>query len=92
MPLLRKIRIGSVGRYPPSGLAAPVGLPEALVRQVTIALQAVIEDPAFRDHADTSGFVADWRDGAGWTAEAHDEHDELAKLWATEPWLQEGTG
>jgi tripartite-type tricarboxylate transporter receptor subunit TctC len=91
MPLLREsgLDLSAVIRR---GLAAPVGLPEALVRQVTIALQAVIEDPAFRDHADTSGFVADWRDGAGWTAEAHDEHDELAKLWATEPWLQEGTG
>ena len=66
--------------------------PEALVRQLNVALQAVVDDAAFGDHADANGFVPDWRDGAGWTAEAQDERDELAKLWATEPWLQDGTG
>ena len=74
------------------GLAAPAGLPEAIARRLSRALQAVVEDPEFHDHADTSGFVPTWRDGATWTAEAEDERAELAKLWATEPWLQEGAG
>jgi tripartite-type tricarboxylate transporter receptor subunit TctC len=91
MPLLRDsgLDLSAVIRR---GLAGPAGLPEALVRQLNVALQAVVDDAAFGDHADANGFVPDWRDGAGWTAEAQDERDELAKLWATEPWLQEGTG
>lgn len=72
------------------GLAAPAGLPDAVTRRLCAALQAVVEDLEFHDHADTSGFVATWRDGVAWTAEAQDERTELARLWATEPWLQEG--
>ncbi len=74
------------------GLAAPAGLPEPIARRLSHALQAVAEDPEFHDRADTSGFVPTWRDGATWASEARDERDELAKLWATEPWLQEGAG
>ena len=72
------------------GLAAPAGLPEPVAATPCRALEAVVEDLEFHDHADTNGFVAAWRDGASWTAEAQDERAELAKLWATEPWLQEG--
>lgn len=72
------------------GLAAPAGLTEPTLRQVTAALQSVVDDPEFQEHADSSGFVAKWRDGATWTADAENERAELAKLWATEPWLQEG--
>jgi tripartite-type tricarboxylate transporter receptor subunit TctC len=72
------------------GLAAPAGLPEPVARRLVAALQAVVEDLEFHDQADTSGFVATWRDGASWSAEASDERAELARLWATEPWLQEG--
>ncbi len=72
------------------GLAAPAGLPEPVARQIGAALQSVVEDLEFHDHADASGMVATWRDGAAWTAEALSERAELTKLWATEPWLQEG--
>ncbi len=91
MPLLRDSGL-DLSAAIRRGLAGPAGLPEALVRRLSFALQAVVEDPAFRDHADTNGFVPDWRDGASWTIEAEDERGELAKLWATEPWLQEGAG
>ena len=74
------------------GLAAPVGLPEPIARQLTEALHAVVEDPEFHDHADANGFVAAWRSGDSWTEDVKDERTELAKLWATEPWLQEGAG
>jgi tripartite-type tricarboxylate transporter receptor subunit TctC len=71
------------------GLAAPVGLPEAVASQLDYALEAVVEDLDFHDHAEAAGFISSWRDGATWTAEAKDERAELAKLWATDPWLQE---
>jgi tripartite-type tricarboxylate transporter receptor subunit TctC len=74
------------------GLAAPAGLPDAIAGRLCRALQAVVEDLEFHDHSDTKGFVSSWRDGATWTAEAEGERAELAKLWATEPWLQEGAG
>jgi tripartite-type tricarboxylate transporter receptor subunit TctC len=72
------------------GLAAPAGLPEPVAQQLCRILQAVVEDPEFRGHAHSNGFVPSWRDGATWTAEVQDERAELARLWATEPWLQEG--
>jgi tripartite-type tricarboxylate transporter receptor subunit TctC len=91
MPLLRDsgLDLSAVIRR---GLAVPAGLPESIVRRLSHALQAVVEDPEFHDQADSSGFVPTWRDGGTWTQEARDERAELAKIWATEPWLQEGAG
>jgi putative tricarboxylic transport membrane protein len=74
------------------GLAAPAGVPEPIARALSHALQTILEDPEFREHAETEGFVPGWQAGSTWTAEVENERDELAKLWATEPWLQEGTG
>jgi tripartite-type tricarboxylate transporter receptor subunit TctC len=74
------------------GLAAPAGLAEPISQRVSYALRAVAEDPEFHDQAQASGFVASWRDGAGWARDTQDELTELAKIWATEPWLQEGAG
>lgn len=72
------------------GLAAPAGLPEPNRQALVIALKAVAEDPEFRTYADASGLAVAWQDGPNWTAEARDQWTELAKLWSTEPWLQEG--
>jgi len=71
------------------GLAAPAGVPAPVAQRLAGAMQAVVEDPEFHSLADTSGFVAKWRDGASWTTDAETERTELAKLWTTEPWLQE---
>ncbi|HEY7580661.1 MAG TPA: tripartite tricarboxylate transporter substrate-binding protein [Acetobacteraceae bacterium] len=73
------------------GLAAPAGLPDLVTNRVGSALRAVAEDPEFRDLANDGGHAAGWRDGATWTREAEEERGQLARLWATEPWLQEGT-
>ena len=72
------------------GLAAPTGLSEPARRRLVTALQGVVEDLEFHQHADASGIAPTWRDGAAWTAEAESQRTELAQLWATEPWLQEG--
>jgi tripartite-type tricarboxylate transporter receptor subunit TctC len=74
------------------GLAAPAGVAGPISQWLSRSLQAVTDDPAFRDQADASGFIAGWRDGASWAREIQDERAELAKIWATEPWLQEGAG
>jgi tripartite-type tricarboxylate transporter receptor subunit TctC len=74
------------------GLAAPAGLPAPIVRRINHALHGLVEAAEFRDHADTHGFVPKWLSGTSWTAEAETERSDLAKLWATEPWLQEGAG
>lgn len=91
MPLLRDsgLDLSAVIRR---GLAAPAGLADPIMRRLSQALQAVVEDLEFHDQADSNGYVATWRDGATWTQEAQNERAELAKLWATEPWLQEGAG
>jgi tripartite-type tricarboxylate transporter receptor subunit TctC len=74
------------------GLAAPLGLSAELAAQVQTAMQAVVADPEFHEQADSMGFIPGWVDGFAWTARAEVERAELAHLWATEPWLQEGAG
>jgi hypothetical protein len=54
-------------------------------------LHAIADDPAFHDLAHDGGYAVGWRDGNAWTAEAEAERTELARLWMTEPWLQEGS-
>jgi tripartite-type tricarboxylate transporter receptor subunit TctC len=70
------------------GLAAPAGLPDEVAEHLAAALQAVVADAAFREHAEASGFQVVWIDGAAWTAMAEEERARLASLWATEAWLQ----
>jgi tripartite-type tricarboxylate transporter receptor subunit TctC len=74
------------------GLAAPAGLPQEMAERLRTAMQAVVADPEFHEQADSVGFIPSWIDGATWTARAEAERVELARLWATEPWLQEGAG
>ena len=74
------------------GLAAPAGLPEAMAERLRTAMQAAVADPEFHEQADSVGFIPSWIDGPTWTARAEVERAELARLWATEPWLQEGAG
>jgi tripartite-type tricarboxylate transporter receptor subunit TctC len=73
------------------GLAVPAGVPDAALGPLSAALREAADDAAFHDLANDGGFAAGWRDGAAWTAEAEDQRTELAKLWSTEPWLQEGS-
>jgi tripartite-type tricarboxylate transporter receptor subunit TctC len=74
------------------GLAAPIGLPQEVAERLRTAMQAVVADSEFHEQADSIGFIPSWIDGASWTARADAERAELARLWATEPWLQEGAG
>jgi tripartite-type tricarboxylate transporter receptor subunit TctC len=74
------------------GLAAPAGLPQEMADRLRTAMQAVVADPEFHEQADSIGFIPSWIDAPTWTARAEAERVELARLWATEPWLQEGAG
>jgi tripartite-type tricarboxylate transporter receptor subunit TctC len=74
------------------GLAAPGGLPQELAQRLQAAMQAVVADPEFSEQADTSGFITSWVDGPTWTTMVEKERVELSRLWATDPWLQEGAG
>ena len=68
------------------------GLPQELTERLRAAMQEVVADPEFHEQADSIGFIPSWIDGPTWTARADGERAELARLWATEPWLQEGAG
>lgn len=74
------------------GLAAPAGLPDGMATQLRQSLEAAANDPDFGDQANLGGYSAAWTNGEDWTAIATSEQTDLAKLWATEPWLQEGSG
>jgi tripartite-type tricarboxylate transporter receptor subunit TctC len=91
MPLLREAGL-DLSAFIRRGLAVPSGFPAEFAQHLGEALQAVVADPEFRDQADASGFLATWIDGLTWSAVAETERAELARLWATEPWLQEGAG
>jgi tripartite-type tricarboxylate transporter receptor subunit TctC len=73
------------------GLAAPAGVPASVVGQLAEAMRAVSDDPEFQELATAGGYAVGWLDGTAWTTEVGSERAELAALWATEPWLQEGT-
>jgi tripartite-type tricarboxylate transporter receptor subunit TctC len=74
------------------GLAVPAGFPQERADRLRGAMRDVVADPEFRAQAHASGFIVTWIDGSAWTAMVEAERAELARLWATEPWLQEGTG
>lgn len=74
------------------GLAAPAGLPDEAAARVAAALQAVAEDAEFREQAEAGGVRVAWIDGPRWTEMVVAEHERLATLWATEPWLEAGGG
>ncbi len=69
------------------GLAVPTGTPAEMMAPLIKAQQAVADDPAFREQAETQGLLAAWSDGPSWTAQVTLEREELATLWAADPWL-----
>lgn len=74
------------------GLALPAGTPAEVITQLRGAMQAVVADQEYRENAQAAGVMPAWIDGEAWTAQANNERAELARLWQTEPWLQEGAG
>lgn len=74
------------------GLVAPAGLPVDMAGRLIDTLRAVVQDPAFRQHADETGFVPAWTDGAAWGRLVEAERADLAALWRTDPWLPSSSG
>jgi tripartite-type tricarboxylate transporter receptor subunit TctC len=72
------------------GLAVPAGSPKEVTEPLIAALQAVVDDVAFREQAETLGLLAVWIDGTSWRQRMEREGVELAALWATDPWLNAG--
>jgi tripartite-type tricarboxylate transporter receptor subunit TctC len=69
------------------GLAVPAGSPREVTEPLIAALQAVVDDAAFRKQAETLGLLAAWSDGPSWHARMEREVVELTALWAVDPWL-----
>jgi tripartite-type tricarboxylate transporter receptor subunit TctC len=69
------------------GLAVPADTPREAAEALTAALRSVAEDPAFRDQTEVLGLLAAWTDGPAWTEHTEQERQELATLWAADPWL-----
>lgn len=74
------------------GLAVPAGTPPAVVARLAGALTAISTDPAFKEQADATGFLPVWIDGTTWATQVEAERVELARLWASEPWLNSNGG
>ena len=69
------------------GVALPAGAAPETQARLTAALKAVAEDPDFREKFESLGLLAAWTGGPAWTAQLELERDELAALWAADPWL-----
>jgi tripartite-type tricarboxylate transporter receptor subunit TctC len=69
------------------GLAVPADTPREVTETLIAALKSVADDTAFRDQSEALGLLAAWSDGPAWTLHAEQERDELAALWAADPWL-----
>ncbi|MGE0222865.1 MAG: tripartite tricarboxylate transporter substrate-binding protein [Acetobacteraceae bacterium] len=74
------------------GLAAPAGIGAEAAERLAAALRLVCSAPAFREWADSNGFIPVWTDGRTWTAQMEAERADLARLWATDPWLPSSSG
>ena len=74
------------------GIAVPAGTPPDLIGALADAMRAVVQDDAFRDQAEANGYYASWADGPDWLKQMQAEQAELAKLWATNPWLSSSGG
>lgn len=74
------------------GLAVPAGFPAELAERLVTALQGVANNPAYKELADRDGFLVSWTDSAAWATQIETERASLAKLWATDPWLNTGGG
>ncbi len=74
------------------GLVAPAGLSDEMAAHLTEAMRTIVADPEFRALGDASGFLPAWMDGPAWTAQVDKERGDLAKLWATDPWLPSNGG
>lgn len=69
------------------GLAVPAETPPEAAAPLITALHAVADDAAFREQAETLGLLAAWSDGPSWRVGMEREGEELAALWAADPWL-----
>lgn len=69
------------------GLAVPAETPREVTDALIPALHTVADDPAFRQAGETMGLLAAWTDSANWTAQVAREQEELAAMWAADPWL-----
>ena len=69
------------------GVAVPVGTPPDVTDALTLALRSVAENPAFREAGEAMGLLAAWSDPGTWTAQVEREREELAAMWAADPWL-----
>lgn len=74
------------------GLAAPASLNDDMVARLSEALRSITADPEFQALASASGFRSSWMDGPTWTVQVENERADLAKLWATDPWLPSSGG
>lgn len=74
------------------GVAVPVGTPSELADTLAAAMRAAAADVPFRDQAEPRGYHVMWDDGVAWMAQMQAEQADLAKLWATDPWLSSPGG
>ena len=86
LPILAEAGV-SLSAWIRRGLAVPAGTDPGLFEPLTIALKTVAEDPGFREQSEMLGLIAAWSDGIAWTAQVEREREELAALWAADPWL-----
>jgi tripartite-type tricarboxylate transporter receptor subunit TctC len=86
MPILAEAGV-DLSAWIRRGIAVPASTPAEIVVPLIEALHAVTDDADFREQTETAGILAAWSDGPSWTAQAAREGEELAALWAADPWL-----
>ncbi len=70
------------------GLAAPAGLPPAVMERLTEALANAMRDPEFLAAARERGMALNYMPSAEFRAHLATQAEEIANLWRTNPWRQ----
>jgi len=69
------------------GLAVPADTPREVTESLIAALHVLTDDADFREQGEAQGLLTAWSDGSAWTTNVGREQEELAALWAVDPWL-----
>lgn len=71
------------------GIAAPAGTPPEVMKKLSDAIVATMNDPEFQALAKKERQLLSYRDGAAFEQSARDQYDLLKGIWDEDPWIKD---
>jgi len=71
------------------GIAAPAGTPPEVMKKLSDAIVATMNDPEFQAIAKKERQLLSYRDGAAFEQSARNQYEMLKGIWDEDPWIKE---